>query len=389
VVYCPGCLLSTVCDLDSGVAVLTRLLLFVGPIIEGASVRLATFIQISDLHFGDIDLNSQNKDAVLSALTSALASNTGPIWDGLLGHCHHSLVRLEQIHAKLRQQENAVLIVTGDLTAYGAETQFDTAAEFLGGLLMPPKVASPIGLRQKEWRTNSIPGNHDHWSGKPIIFGGPTPGLAKYFPVLPAIIRHQLPSGQFITFLRLDSDADVNPYWSNRFLARGCFTTQLHALASKLPIAQKMEIRVLLVHHSYTASGAALAMTPLSKAALNDFIIDHAISVLLCGHIHQPPFAVALTATHLQQSRAFMEARSGTTTQISTLPLYWRTVFQNRPLRPRHWPNSLLIHRLFLEEDGSIEWEVETRLENSLEFGFVPILPDGSSGRFRFKVWSP
>ena len=96
------------------------------------------------LHFGDIDLNSQNKDAVLAALASALASNTGPIWDGLLGHCHHSLVRLEQIHAKLRQEENAVLVVTGDLTAYGAESQFDTAAEFLGGFLRPPKVASPI-----------------------------------------------------------------------------------------------------------------------------------------------------------------------------------------------------------------------------------------------------
>ena len=287
------------------------------------------------------------------------------------------------------QEENAVLIVTGDLTAYGAKTQFEAAAEFLGGLLLPPKVASPIGLRQKNWNTNSVPGNHDHWSGQPVIFGGPTPALAKYFPALPAIIPHRLSSGQFITFLRLDSDADINPYSANRFLARGCFTTQLHTLSSKLPIAQKSEIRVLLVHHSYTASGAALAMTPLSKAALNDFIVDHAISVLLCGHIHQPPFSTTVDATHLQQSQVFMEARSGTTTQISTLPLYWRTVFQERPKRPGRWPNSLLVHRLFLQEDGSIEWVVETHLENSHEFGYVPILPDKSSGRFRFKVWSP
>jgi 3',5'-cyclic AMP phosphodiesterase CpdA len=352
-------------------------------------VRLATFIQISDLHFGDIDLNSQNRDAVLTPLAAALASNTGPVWDGLLGHCHHSLVRLEQLHAKLRGEEKASLIVTGDITAYGAESQFNTAAEFLGGLLLPPKAPSPIGLQQRNWSANSVPGNHDHWSGKPVIFGGPTAGLAKYFPTLPAVSHYPLSSGQFLTFLRLDSDSDVNPYFSNRFFARGSFTSQLDKLASKLSIPQRSEIRVLLVHHSYSAPGPALAMTSLSKAALNDFIVDHAISVLLCGHIHQPPFVTSVNASHLQQTQVFMEARSGTTTQISTLPLHWQTIFHNRPKRLRHWPNSLLIHRLYLQGDGSIDWVVEVRLENSHEFGSAQTLPDGSPGSFRFKLWTP
>ncbi len=124
-----------------------------------------------------------------------MASNTGPIWDGLLGHSYLSLVRLEQLFAKLKHQENAELLLTGDLTAYGSQTQFDTAADYLGAILRPPRALNPIGLRQNKWNSHSVPGNHDHWSGKPLIFGGPTPALAQYFPALPAF-RYPLPTGQ-------------------------------------------------------------------------------------------------------------------------------------------------------------------------------------------------
>jgi 3',5'-cyclic AMP phosphodiesterase CpdA len=359
----------------------------VDPFAFRGTVRLATFLHISDLHFGDVDPHSQHKDAATDPLIASLASNTGPVWDGLLGHSYGSLVRLEKLHAKLQAEENSSLIVTGDLTAYGAESQFATATEFLGGLLWPPTVATHIGLRQKSWKLTSIPGNHDHWCGKPVIFGRPTSALSRHFPTLPSTSQYPLKSGQFLNFLRIDSDADVNPYFSNRFFARGCFTSQLDSLSAKLPVPQETEIRVLLVHHSYSISGPALAMTPLSKAALNDFIVDHKISVVLCGHIHQPPFFSPVNATHLKRTQPFLEARSGTTTQISTLPLRWKNLFRNRPARPRHWPNSLLIHRLYYQPDGSIEWVVNVHLENSTEFAAVSTLPDASPGSIRFRVW--
>jgi len=321
-------------------------------------MRLATFVHISDLHFGDIDLSSTNKNAVPPPIVAAMASNAGPIWDGLLGHSHLSLVRLEQLYTELKGNENAGLLLTGDLTAYGSQTQFDTAVDYLGNILRPPRASNPIGLREKNWNTYSVPGNHDHWSGKPVIFGGPTPALAQYFPALPAV-RYSLSSGQYLTFLRVDSDSDVSAYGSNRFLARGCFSSQLAALSSSLPVPEKDEIRVLLVHHSYSASGRTLAMTPLSKAALEEFIVDHAVRAVLCGHIHQPPFTVVARATHLTQTRWFLEARSGTTTQLSTLPLQWRSVLGNRPKRPYRWPNSLLVHRLSQLSNGAINWRAQ------------------------------
>jgi 3',5'-cyclic AMP phosphodiesterase CpdA len=247
-------------------------------------MRLATFVHVSDLHFGNVDPNSVDKDAVAVALGAV----GGPIFDGLLGHSHRSLVRLEQLWAKLKDEEDAALIVTGDLTAFGAISQFQSATTYLADILGRPTVVNPIGLRHTRWNHTSVPGNHDHWPGRPVIFGWPTSGLAEHFSGLPNVFRFDLSPGQFLSFLRIDTDANVNPLGTDRFLALGRFNSQLATLASQLPVPEANEIRVLLLHHSLSVSGQ-LAMTSASKDALNDFIVDHAISILLCGHIHQPP----------------------------------------------------------------------------------------------------
>jgi hypothetical protein len=326
---------------------------------EGRFVRLATFVHVSDLHFGHTDPKTRDSQAI------ALASKFS-IFDGLLGHSYKSLVRLEQVFDKFRREESASLIVTGDLTTVGDADEFLTASEYLGDVLRPPKGAY-VGLRQRDWLRRAVPGNHDHWPGVPKIFGGPTAALAKTFGTLPQSTMMSLPSGHRIHFLRIDSDADVWPYGASRLFARGSFRSQLQNLSATLTVPAQGEIRVLLLHHSFAYAGATLSMNSSSRKALNDFIVNHNIAVLLCGHVHQPPSVSVLKASHLMQSLSFLEARCGTTTQVSTLPYDASTLLNNRPVRPDHWPNSLLVHRVLLDS-GTLVWETEIHLERSTGF---------------------
>jgi hypothetical protein len=345
-------------------------------------MRLATFVHISDLHFGHIDPVSLNAQA-----PGLWAKHSG--FDGLLGHSYNSLRRLEKFFDQMRKTENARLIVTGDLTTVGHPDQFTMAAGFLGGILRFPK-GNPIGLRAPDWRDRSVPGNHDHWPGHALIWGHPTPGLVATFPVMPYVNNPplSLPSGHELRFMGIDTDADVSPKGTDRFLARGAFTSQLNSLAVKLSIPTANEIRVLCLHHSQELNSFALKMDALSRDALNDFIVDHDIAVLLCGHVHTPPIVKSFTATHLslRTSADFLEARCGTTTQTSTLPYTWRTILGNRPKRVNRMPNSLLVHRLFME-GTEIYWGTEVYVERPQDFYMPTLLPPDILVDNYVKVW--
>jgi len=337
-------------------------------------VRLMTILHVSDLHFGPVDPSTFD----------ARAPRLWAKWkhfDGLLGHSYKSLVRLEQIYRRLKANENAQLLISGDLTTVGGQDEFATAHDYLGGLLIPPK-GEYLGLQDHAWRDLCVPGNHDHWSGQPVIWGGPTAHFNSYFNYTPRQTFWQLNNGFRLSFLSIDTDSDVSPYGSSRVLARGDFQSHLRRLAAMLgvPPADKREIRVLILHHSYTAQGKTLVMNSASKAALHDFIVDHDISVLLCGHIHQPPSATVVQASHLKQTVQFLEARSGTTTQISSLPYDWTNLLGHRPDRGDHWPNTLLVHRI-LFDGGALDWQIELLAERPS--GFEPFATDWKP----FRLW--
>jgi 3',5'-cyclic AMP phosphodiesterase CpdA len=324
-------------------------------------MRLLTIVHISDLHLGRI--GKTGFDARAPRLWA-----TWKHFDGLLGHSYLSLVRLEQLFSKLRAEEDAMLVITGDLTTVGNSDEYATARAYLGDLLKPPK-GNYLGLKYAQWKDSAIPGNHDHWPGAPVIIGPINGDLSKTFGSLPRQAVVPLHGGINLRFLCIDSDADVSPYGSNRVLARGSFKSQLVKLASKLNVPQPKEVRVLLLHHSYIATGTILAINGASKSALHDFILEHDISVLLCGHVHQPPLVEVRKVSHLKQSAHFLDGRCGTTSQRSTMPYDWTTVLGERPSDEDHWPNSLLVHRLS-EDGGVVSWETEIYLERS--DGFFP-----------------
>ena len=324
-------------------------------------MRLLTMVHISDLHLGR--MGKSGFDARAPKLWAKWKH-----FDGLLGHSYLSLVRLEQLFSRLRTEEQAVLVITGDLTTVGNSDEYATARDYLGNILKPPK-GNYLGLKDAKWKDLCIPGNHDHWPGAPIIIGPINGDLSKTFGSLPQQKVMALSNGNKLRFLRIDSDANVSPYGSDRILARGSFKSQLKELASTLGVPEENEIRALLLHHSYSKTGTILAMNKDSKAALHDFILDHDISVLLCGHVHQPPLVKVRRVSRLKQTTHFLDGQCGTTSQRSTVPYDWTTVLGNRPTDEDHWPNSLLVHRLS-EGGGDVSWETEIYLERS--DGFFP-----------------
>jgi len=344
---------------------------------------LATFVHVSDLHFGDIDPSTGSK--IYDANAPAIWANFR-IFDGLLGHSYRALEYLAEFFIKLRDDddEKAQLIVTGDLTCVGKKEQFKIAAQYLGNVLRFTK--DPLGLSVTDWRDRAVPGNHDHWPGSAKIFGGPTPHLATCFPTLP-FVRSPIPlsNGVSLRFIGINTDADVSPHGYNRLMARGAFATQLGDAGQQIGPPNKDEIRVLLLHHSYLYRGTktTLEMVEASRDALEEFLVEQDIAVLLCGHTHSPcvkPFS----ASHQNETIEVLEACCGTTTQMDTFPKHWKTFFGRRPKRKRE-QNSLLVHRL-LQENGQIVWETETY--RRYRFGFQKAVPGPTESlEARIKVW--
>jgi hypothetical protein len=66
--------------------------------------------------------------------------------------------------------DKAHLIVTGDLTATGHPKEFETANQYLGGVLRSAH-GHNVGLEVHDWADRAILGNHDHLGRAPSTLG--------------------------------------------------------------------------------------------------------------------------------------------------------------------------------------------------------------------------
>jgi hypothetical protein len=327
-------------------------------------MRLATLLHISDLHLGDLD--PLTGDAIEPPF-----AGKSELLDGLLGHSLASLKRVSRFWGNLRRNEQAALVVTGDLTTVGNPAQYEIAHHFLAELIDLSAIIPhllPLGMSVTDWKERGIPGNHDHWPGSfsvpKLMFGEPAQDINDNFlKEYPKISEIPLASGQSIKFLMIDSDADVNPLGPNRLFARGHFTSQLDKLEKLLEQSDpENEIRVLCVHHSPAHKAYELGIDDGSRGALNDFIVKQNVAVLLTGHKHSPPLVRPSQVTHLGIDRTYLEARCGSTTQRSTLSYSSTTLLKERPRKPDQLPNALLVHRLF-RKSAEIYWHSECYFE--------------------------
>ena len=347
--------------------------------------RLRTFVHISDLHIGDP--NHDSFDAETQLLWSL-----HPVFDGLLGHSAEAMLRLEEAFFRLKEEEGARLIVTGDLTAIARDEQFDTCERYLEATIGRPGDRS-LGLREgAQWKSLSIPGNHDHWPGRARVFGGPTDRFRRLFPAdqLPSCDEvFDLGENGKLRFIRLNSDASVSPIGARRFFARGAFLDQLKTIEERGLLAnlEEAEVRVLLLHHSPAHEGFVLGMQRASRDALRDFIATKGISLVLTGHNHVP-----LLHPHRIEYKGVtfscLECRCGTTTQRTEIPYSWRARSRNKR-NGLGLKNSLLVHRIY--GDGNrLEWEVEAHALNRADgFRLAPVYPLQEVSRARWVLWPP
>lgn len=339
-----------------------------------AETLLATFVQISDLHLGRIDPETQSSRVPLWL-------ELVPWFDGLRGHQGESLVALERFFSRMQETESASLIVTGDITSCGSDDEYDTARTFLGADLQPPK-GEDLGLRVPDWNERAVPGNHDHWPGQPVIFGGPPPELWSAYRKTPYVLPpFRLRHGFSVRFFGINTDADVHPYPTpldpvGRLLARGSFRSQLAKLDNRFKALQEeKEVRVLLLHHSSRYAvplQPQLKMGSASRRALHGLMAKFGISILLCGHTHIPRLE-EFPVQSLGITRQVYEACCGATTILTAFPFDSTSIIGTWPERP--WiPNSLLVHRI-LEAKGKLYWNSQVYFETPRGFELPTSLP--------------
>ena len=123
------------------------------------------------------------------------------------------------------------------------------------------------------------------------------------------------------------------------------------------------EHRCLLLHHSRVWPNSTLGMEDTSRVALDKFLADQNIRVILTGHIHVPALHEFVPA---QDASAALEARCGTTTVRDIFPSTWTTIL-GKPLTRTLPPNSLLVH-LLRQRDGELWWEAEIYTRTALGF---------------------
>jgi predicted phosphodiesterase len=324
--------------------------------------RLLTLIHVSDLHFGH--------PAPITAEVKEWWCKF-PALSGYFGHCGRALRYLEEKIARIRADEpNSLLLVTGDLTAYASDEQFALALSYLQGRATFSHGRS-LGL-QFEHNAMMIPGNHDHWSGKPaehlsdlVMYGGPTEVFGRVFPQMPTLhIEREISEGRRLVMVGIDTDAGLKDSSPNKFFARGHFVEQLRQAEDLFGGDPDVEIRVLAMHHSRMNHKFVCGIHQNSREALDKFIQRNHISVLLSGHVH-------VCRTDHESVRygniiwRLLESRCGTTSQRSIEPLGCPQV--------KLQPNSFLVHRLYEETDLSIYWNIE-------EFVRGPRTPFDSAG---------
>jgi len=321
--------------------------------------RLATFVHVSDLHFG---LPDEHGDAVTERHW-----RYSPWFDGLFGHEYLALRALETFFENLKRTERARLIVTGDLTRTAAPAEFAMFASYASDELVFSE-ARRAGLHEGDWRHRAIPGNHDHWPGSGEIFGGPNSAMADTFGKMTRVSAPMtLPDGTLVRFLRIDTDADVHPQGSQRLFARGSFLNELQLVDDVLrtrPL-QSAEIRVLLMHHSVSHDNFRLGIDRTSRGRLGDLVAQHGVRMILSGHTHVS--CVTEARFEVVGGELFVPvATCGSSTQRAYAPPKWGRA------AARKAPNSLLVHRLWSPNSGRVVWEVKTYIQRAEGFIEAP-----------------
>lgn len=337
---------------------------------------MATVFHISDLHVGDVDWEGALRgDERLEPAYEDWWRHWS-LFDGYFGHDHRALTHVVDALIELQfAAANPIVVFTGDLTACGRAPQFLMGATFLGSQVVLEQ-HNLLGLKQASALTRAVPGNHDGWPGSARILGPRSLAIEALFGACPRVQRVPLDGGRTLVFIQIDTEANVAPWGLNRLAARGEFHEQLARAAGLLTGDPEREIRVLVLHHTrLTNARFSERICARTAAALEAFIAEHHVAVLLTGHVHEP----LIDARPVDgQARVSLEFCAGTTAQRPEPPRRWRLSERRHAGRSRH--NTLIVHRVAEADDGSLHWSADVQVHG--DDGFASITAAGQRGRF-------
>jgi hypothetical protein len=225
---------------------------------------------------------------------------------------------------------NLRLVVTGDITAGGLQTEFAAAHTYLTSVWVCARRGGPndkVALNLPLDRLETIPGNHDHWDGSrfPVYSYRPN-AVAPHFRKLPW--RHcwiDNTGSLELELFSIDSNSGAtgrNPLGQG-IVAAADFNI-LHQLFQSSPPVRSGAIRVraILIHHSPSYRGSSLMPRVLAPLVLDktsvDTLVDlsttNGVSAILTGHTHDV-FHYTFWKTIAGNYREVHEIRSPTTLQ--------------------------------------------------------------------------
>lgn len=304
------------------------------------------FLQISDLHIDD-NLHAPGQhfqDAEVQKHIKVCP------WfgKGLLGHHGRAVSALRNFYSiDLRRLAHETL-VTGDFTRNGGPAQLSQAR-----LLLDARAGGNCVKF-------GISGNHDHWAGINWPWGGPAIAIQSEFK-LPRVEKILLPGWPPLQLILINTDAEVPPKSWRRWWARATFIQELKAAESALQKTGEFGIRVLLLHHPWQYKGYICGMPTSSRDALQKFIVQHKISVVLSGHIHKAQIKKD-TLSDGNNKWQILEACCGTTTQLDRISTRWP-----QWLVPKLEANSLIVHEL-QQHNSSLHWHANIYIRGANGF---------------------
>lgn len=252
---------------------------------------------ISDLHFGEV-----------------LANNLFSFRSRVLHYPPHDFTlcldfpnALEYIRVDLldlADEEIINLVLSGDMTATGTDTEFAVAHAMLRSRLRIRRegLARYAGFSIADDQLGAVPGNHDHFNGlrfmsRPRAY---TPSIfPNHFRQTPWVKEWRSLSGKLVLEIHgIDSNSGLQAKRTN-LRAKGAFsTTELDALEENLKRSdartkdpEVLRVRALVTHHSlmYAGVGAAfgsVALEDASRDRLLEIATQYKIPVIMTGHTH-------------------------------------------------------------------------------------------------------
>jgi hypothetical protein len=263
------------------------------------------------------------------------------------------MTALEDLPVHCQTTELVNVLVSGDLTRVGNESEFAVAHTLLRSsarltLVPPPDL---LGYSVADDQFASVPGNHDQYGAG--FMAALNPALTGVHFEVTTWHRRFVDSNDEVTLDLFGIDTNSGfipapPGWN--LPAWGAISnqqlTQLENLLNANPPVQGPTVRALMMHHSLSYFGGPVgsliwtsAILPFSRPRLRMICANHGVAAILTGHTHTMLCKPLQARSSGGARHTFWELRC------------WSTLVGPRKI------NGFLAHEISNRPGGGVSWD--------------------------------